>query len=146
MLLAAGGRVASKPSNTAVSFFRLSPGLAWAECFRWRSTWFVAASCTFSSWLNPILILVPCSLERLGNFWCWCPKLHGNLCSAPGLRSRRWRLICSKTAANQNRLQPQSQANLCYIAHGLSGEVRHLDVATFVHGHRHGGCLTHCGL
>src|SRR5712691_7072143 len=136
-LLAPEGRLTSAPRNTSMSFFRTSPGFAWAWRFRWRSAWFVAASCTCSSGLNPTLILVPCSLERPCNLWCRCPELHGDLCAALHLRSRRWRLIRSKTAANENRVQPQSKTNLCDVAHCLSEEVRHFNVAAFLHGYRH---------
>src|SRR5260370_38739383 len=136
-LLAPAGRLTCAPCNPSISFFRTSPGFAWAERFRWRSACFVAASCTCSSGLNPILILVPCSPERLCNLWCRCPELHGDLCTALHLRSRRWRLICSKTAANKNWVQPQSQANLGDVAHCLSGKVGHFKDADFLPGYRH---------
>src|ERR1700721_1585938 len=146
ILAAPEGRVTSTPWNTAVSVFRSSRELAWAVCFRWLSTWFVAASCTCSSWLNPILILVPCSLEWLRNLWCRCPELHGDPRAAPRLRSRRWRLIGSKTTANENRVQSQSKTHLRYVAHGLSGKVRHLDVTAFIQSYGDRRRRTHAGL
>src|SRR2546427_5128150 len=141
-VLAPADRVVSTPWNTSLSFFRSSKRPACTECFRWLSAWFVAASCICSSWLNPILILVPCSLEQLCNLWCRCPELHCDLCAALHLRSRRWRLIRSKTAANGNRVQPQSKTNLRDGAHCLSREVWHLNVAPFLHSYRHVRRLT----
>src|SRR6266404_2819907 len=106
-LFAFAGRDVSTPRNTSLSFLPLSDELARTECFRWRSTWLVMASCTCSSRLNPIFILMPDSPVWLLNFCRWCSELHGYLRAAPDLRPRRRRLICCKTAANQNRLQPQ---------------------------------------
>src|SRR5881396_2884959 len=89
-LFALAGRVVSTPWNTSLSVLPLSVVLVGAECFRWRSTWFVAASCTCSSWLNPVFILMPDSPERLRNFCRWCSELHGYLRALPDLgRARR---------------------------------------------------------
>src|SRR5216117_2998924 len=136
-LFALAGRVVSTPWNTSLSVLPLSVVLVGAECFRWRSTWFVAASCTCSSWLNPVFILMPDSPERLRNFCRWCSELHGYLRALPDLGSSGRRLACCKTAANQDRLQPQLQTHFRHFAHGLSGKVRHLNVAALVHSHRH---------
>src|SRR6266478_2454822 len=136
-LFAFAGRAVSTSWNTSLNFLPLSVEPPRAECFRWRSTWFVVASCTCSSWLNPIFILMPDSPMRLLNFWCRCSELHGYLRARPDLCPRRRRLICCKPAANQNRLQPQPQARFRHFAHRLSGEIRHWNVAALIHGHGH---------
>src|SRR6267154_880996 len=139
-LLAFAGRAVSTPCNTSRSFLLLSVRLARAECFRWRSTGFVMASCTCSSWLNPIFILMPDSPEGLRNFCRWCSELHGYLRAPPDLRSRGRRLVCCKTAANQNRLEPQLQAHFRHSAHRLPGKIRHLDVPALIHSHSNRRC------
>src|SRR5438552_2604750 len=136
-LFALAGRVVSTPWNTSLSVLPLSVVLVGAECFRWRSTWFVAASCTCSSWLNPVFILMPDSPERLRNFCRWCSELHGYLRALPDLGSSGRRLACCKTAANQNRLQPQLQTHFRHFAHGLPGKIRHLNVSALIHSHSH---------
>src|SRR6266436_2287034 len=136
-LFAPAGRDVSTPWNTSLNILPLSVELVRAERFRWRSTWFVMAPCTCSSGLNPIFILMPDSPVRLLNFWCRCAELHGYLRAAPDLRPRRRRLICCKPAANQNRLQPQPQARFGDFTHCLSREIRHGNVAAFVHCHGH---------
>src|SRR5260370_21685143 len=136
-LFAPAGRDVSTPWNTSLNILPLSVELVRAERFRWRSTWFVMASCTCSSGLNPIFILMPDSPVRLLNFWCRCSELHGYLRAAPDPRPRRRRLICCKPAANQNRLQPQPQARFGDLTHCLSREIRHGNVAAFVHCHGH---------
>src|SRR6266481_6514647 len=141
-LFAFAGRAVSTSWNTSLNFLPLSVEPARAECFRWRSTWFVVASCTCSSWLNPIFILMPDSPLRLRNFCNWCSELHGDLCAPPHLRSRGRRLVRSKAAANENRLQPQLQADFRHFTHRLSGEIRHLNVAAFIHSHRHGWSMS----
>src|SRR5580704_10001203 len=113
----------------------------WEDCFRWRSISFVAASCVCSSWLNSILILMPYLLLCVRDLRRWCSELHGELRPTPDLHSRRWSLIRSKTAANQNRVQPQANANLCRVTHGLPRKVRHFNIAPFLHSHGHGGRL-----
>src|SRR5713226_6785290 len=136
-LLAPADRAVSTPWSNSLSFLPLSVELARAEFFRWLSTWFVAASGTCSSWLTPIFILMPDPLERVRDLWCRCSELHGDLCAPPHFRSCGRRLIRSKTAANENRFQPQSKAYRSYLPHRLSREVRHLNVASFTHGHGH---------
>src|SRR5205814_8127157 len=103
-LLVFAGRTILTPCNTSLSFLPLAVALVRSECSRWRSTGFVAASCTCSAGLNPIFILMPDSPVRLRNFCRWCSELHGYLRALPDLRSCRRRLVCFKTAANQNPL------------------------------------------
>src|SRR5712671_4697816 len=134
------GRAVSTPWNTSPSFLPQSVELARAEFFRWLSTRFVVASCTRSSWLNPIFILMPDPLEQLRNLRRRCSELHGDLCAPPHPRPRGWRLDRSKTAANKNRLQPQSKANRGYLPHRLSREVGHLNVAAFIRRHSYRRC------
>src|SRR6266850_2732290 len=141
-LCAPAGRAVSTPWNTSLSFLPLSAAPARAECFRWLSVWFVAASCTCSSWLNPIFILMPYPALGLCDLRCRCSELHGDLCASPHFRSRDWCLIPSKTAANENGFQPQSKGNLRDLAHRLSREVRHLNVAPFILCYGHGRGLT----
>src|SRR5437016_5740006 len=138
-LLAPPGRTVFAPWNTSLSFLPLSIELARAECFPWLSVWFVAASCTCSSWLNPIFILMPYPVVGLCDLRCRCSELHCDLRAPPHFRSRSRCLIGSKTAANENGVQPQSKANLRDLAHRLSGEVRHLNVAApLIHRYRRG--------
>src|SRR6266850_239916 len=137
-LHAAGGTAICVPWNNSVSFLRMGP-FSWADGFNGVLSWLVAASldCS-SSWLNSIFILTPGPLVRLRDFWSCCPELHGDLCSSPDPCSCRRHLIRCKARANQDRLQPQSNAGLCDLAHCFAGKVRHLDLASFVyrHGHR----------
>jgi len=88
-LLAPAGRAVSTPWNTSLSFLPLSAALAREECFRWLSTWFVAASCTCSTWLNPIFILMPYPVARLCDLRRRCSELHGDLGAPPHLRPLR---------------------------------------------------------
>src|SRR6266849_3295902 len=133
--LAPAGSAIPTPSNTSLSFLPVSVALARAEFFRWLSVRFVATSCTCSSWLNPIFILMPDSPAWPRNFCRRCSELHRDLRTTPHLRSRGRGLICCKTAANENRLQPQLPARLCHLPHPLPGEVRHRNVTAVIHSH-----------
>src|SRR5258708_8534262 len=134
-LLAPARRAVSTPWSTSLSLLPLSVALARAEFFRWLSTCFVTASGTCSSWLNPIFILMPDPRERVRDLWCRCSELHGDLCAPPHFRSCGRRLIRSKTAANDNWLQPQSKANFCHPPHLLTTDVPHLTAPSFTHIH-----------
>ena len=60
-----------------------------------------------------------------------------------------WCLLRCKTASNQHRIQPQPQAGLRNVTHRLPGEVRHWNIAAFIHGHGHFGnfrCRLFCHL
>src|SRR6267142_2123615 len=107
-LLAPAGRAVSTPWNTSLSFLPLSAALAREECFRWLSTWFVAASCICSTWLNPIFILMPYPVARLCDLRRRCSELHGDLGAPPHLRPCGRRLIRCKPAAHSHGVPPPS--------------------------------------
>src|SRR2546425_431893 len=137
--LAAKAGVASTPRNTSLSGRRIVTVPGRPEWFGWLSTWFVAASGTrsSSSWLNPDFILPPCLPMWLRDLWCRCSELHGDPRAAPDSPSRHGRLIRCKAAANQNRVQPQSQACLRHLSHRLAGKIGHLYITAFIDGDCH---------
>src|ERR1700722_2525985 len=131
---AAGGTFASVPGNKSRSFkLRLETRVGDDSC-RPSSAWFVLELLVSSIGLNPVLILIPDSRACLRFLLERCPELHGDSRAASDFRSRRWRLIGCKIAANQHRIEPQPQSDIRHLAHGLPAEVRQLNVAALIHG------------
>src|SRR5580692_89587 len=133
---AAGGIFASVPRNKSRSFKLRGETRGGDESCRPSSAWFVLELQVSSSWLNPVLILIPDSRARLRFLLERCPELHGDFGAASDLGSRRRRLRRCKVAANQNGFEPQPQNNVCHVTHGLPAEVRHFNVAALIHGNR----------
>src|SRR3989441_3432216 len=73
----------------------------------------------------------------LRDLWYKCSELHGDPRATPDSHSRRGRLIRCKAAANQNRVQPQSQACLRHFSHRFAGKIGHLYITAFIDGDCH---------
>src|SRR5579862_6628602 len=99
--------LASAPANKSRNFKLRGTTGADDESGPRSSAWFGLALLVSSSWLNPILILIPDSRARLRFLLERCPELHCDFRPAPDLCARRRRLLGCKIAANQNRLEPE---------------------------------------
>src|SRR5258708_416307 len=83
---------------------------------------------------TPVLILIPVFPAACSRFFVWCRgvKPHGNLGPAPDFRTSCGRLILSKAATNQNRVQAKPQTRFGYVAYGLAVKIGYGDVAAFI--------------
>src|SRR4029077_235146 len=131
-----GGTLASVPCNKSRSFMiRLATGVG-DESARPSPACLVLELLVSSSWLNPVLILIPVSCAWLRFLLVGCPELHGDFRAASHSCARRRRLIHCKVAANQHRIEPKPQGSARYLAHRLTAEIGHFDFATLIHGNR----------
>src|SRR5215472_12065894 len=140
---AALGKTVSTPRSSSLSFFRVLDPAAWTDGFRGVSWSVVVEWFTCFSRPGAMFILMPALPFWLEDLCRRCPELHRQLRTGPHLSPRRRHLTDCQTAANQEGVHPQLQTRLCHFPHRLSREVRHRDVAAFIHRHRHRRCLIH---
>src|SRR5580704_4473077 len=124
----AAGMLASAPWSTSLSFKLRGETRVGDDSSRPSSVGCVLELRLSSSWLNPVLILIPDSRPRLRFLFHWCPELHRDFRAASHFCSRGWRLLYCKAAANQHGLESKPESNVHHVAHGLPAEVGHFDV------------------